>query len=153
MWIKMKAQNRKSEWKSSKTFVRILGETKILTQMLEEFPGRQGASAPILARFPGRALGMAGQDAALRQGASVRLYKVKEILARWREREKSTETRCKPRWISRTNGRTTCHEKSRHSHSIRGFLPFQDFRCHGLWKWRSLLYAKMQAKTPIKMFS
>ena len=89
--------------------------------MLEAFPGRQGAYAPILARFPGLAYGVAGQDDALRQRASVRLYKVKEILARWRERAKSTETRCKPRWISRTNGRTTCHEKSRHSHSIRGF--------------------------------
>lgn len=129
-----------------------MGNTKILPQMLEAFPGRQGAYAPILARFPVLAYGVAGQDAALRQGASVRLYKVKEILARWRERAKSTETRCKPRWISRTNGRTTCHEKSRHSHSIRGFWPFQDFRCHGLWKWRSLLYAKMQCKMPMQMF-
>ena len=120
--------------------------------MLEAFPWRQGASAPIPARFPGLAYGAAGQDAALRQVASVRLYKVKEILAGGRERAKSTETRCKPRWISRTNGRTTRHEKSRHSHSIRGFWPFQDFRCHGLWKWRSLLYAKMQAKTPMQMF-
>ena len=60
MWIKMKAQNRKSEWKSSKTFVRILGKTKILTQMLEALPGRKGASAPILARFPGFAYGVAG---------------------------------------------------------------------------------------------
>ena len=120
--------------------------------MLEEFQGRRGASAPILARFPGLAYGVAGQDAALRQRLSVRLYKVKEILARGRERTKSTETRCKPRWISRTNGRTTRQEKSRHSHSIRGFWPFQDFRCHGLCKWRSFSNAKMQAKTPIQMF-
>ena len=120
--------------------------------MLEEFQGRRGASAPILARFPVLAYGVAGQDAALRQRASVRLYKVKEILARRREEAKSTETRCKPRWISRTNGRTTCHEKSRHSHSIRGFWPFQGFRFRGLWKWRSFSGAKMQAKTPIQMF-
>lgn len=84
--------------------------------------------------------------------ASVRLYKVKEILARRREEAKSTETRCKPRWIPRTNGRTTCHEKSLHSHSIRGFWPFQGFRCHGIGKWRSFSNAKMQAKTPIQMF-
>lgn len=135
-----------------KHLLEFRGETKILTRMLEALSGRQGASSPILARFPGRAYGMAGQDAALRQGASVRLYKVKEILARWREREKSTETRCKPRWISRTNGRTTCHEKSRHSHSIRGFWHVQGFCCHGLWKWRSLLYAKMQARMPMQMF-
>ena len=120
--------------------------------MLEAFPGGQGASAPILARFPGLAYGYEGEDAALRQGLSVRLYKVKEILARWREMAKSTETRCKPHWISRTNGRTTLHEKSRHSRSIRGFWPFQGFRSRGLWKWRSFLYAKMQARTPIKMF-
>ena len=86
------------------------------------------------------------------QRASVRLYKVKEILARRREEAKSTETRCKPRWISRTNGRTTCHEKSRHSQSIRGFWPVQDFLCRGIGKWRSFLDEKMQGKTPIQMF-
>ena len=89
--------------------------------MLEAFPGRQGASASILARFSGLPMGRQGKFRAVSQRASVRLYKVKEILARWREGAKSTETRCKPRWISRTNGRTTRHEKSRHSHSIRGF--------------------------------
>lgn len=97
------------------------GETKILTQMLEALPWRKGASAPILARFCGLTMGWLGESRAVFLVASVRLYKVKEILARWREMAKSTETRCKPRWISRTNGRTTCHEKSRHSHSIRGF--------------------------------
>ena len=120
--------------------------------MLEEFQGRRGASAPILARFCGLPMGWQGEFRAVSRRASVRLYKVKEILARRREEAKSTETRCKPRWISRTNGRTTCHEKSRHSLSIRGFWPFQDFRFRGLWKWRSFLSAKMQAKTPIKMF-
>ena len=120
--------------------------------MLEALPGRKGASAPIWARFCGLDYGMQGQFHAVSQRASVRLYKVKEILARRREEAKSTETRCKPRWISRTNGRTTCHEKSRHSHSIRGFWPFQGFRCHGLWKWRSFSGAKMQDKTPIQMF-
>ena len=89
--------------------------------MLEALPGRRGASAPILARFHGLAYGRQGKFHAVSQRASVRLYKVKEILARRREEAKSTETRCKPRWISRTNGRTTCHEKSRHSQSIRGF--------------------------------
>ena len=89
--------------------------------MLEALPGRQGASAPILARFFGLAYGVAGEFRAVSQRASVRLYKVKEILAQWREMVKSTETRCKPRWISRTNGRTTCRKKSRHSHSIRVF--------------------------------
>ena len=89
--------------------------------MLEALPGRQGASAPILARFCGLAYGMQGEFHAVSQRASVRLYKVKEILAQWREMAKSTETRCKPRWISRTNGRTTRRKKSRHSHSIRGF--------------------------------
>ena len=120
--------------------------------MLEALPGRQGASAPILARFCGPPMGWQGEFHAVSQRASVRLYKVKEILARRREMAKSTETRCKPRWISRTNGRTTCHEKSRHSLSIRGFWPFQGFRCHGLCKWRSLSNAKMQGKTPIQMF-
>ena len=93
-----------------------------------------------------------GEFHAVSQRAFVRLYKVKEILARWRERAKSTETRCKPRWISRTNGRTTCHEKSRHSHSIRGFWPIQDFCCRGTGKWRSFSNAKMQGKAPIQMF-
>ena len=120
--------------------------------MLEALPGRRGASAPILARFHGLAYGRQGKFHAVSQRASVRLYKVKEILARWRKVAKSTETRCKPRWISRTNGRTTCHEKSRHSKSIRGFWPFQGFRFRGLWKWRSFWDEKMRGKTQIQMF-
>ena len=89
--------------------------------MLEALPGRQGASSPILARFSGLPMGRQGKFRAVSQRASVRLYKVKEILAQWREMAKSTETRCKPRWIPRTNGRTTRRKKSRHSRSIRGF--------------------------------
>lgn len=135
-----------------KHLLEFWGTPKFCPKCWRRFRGVRAHTRRFWRVFPALPYGVAGQDAALRQRASVRLYKVKEILARWREGAKSTETRCKPRWISRTNGRTTCHEKSRHSHSIRGFWPFQDFRCHGLGKWRSLLYAKMQYKMPMQMF-
>ena len=135
-----------------KHLLEFWGTPKFCPKCWRRFRGVRARPRRFWRVFPALPMGWQGEFRAVTQRASVRLYKVKEILARRRKVAKSTETRCKPRWISRTNGRTTCHEKSRHSHSIRGFCPFQDFCCHGLGKCRSLLYAKMQGKTPIQMF-